>query len=244
MNQRQLLVLMTKYLRKHKYKVTETKQYILAEGELPVCLVAHLDTVGELLNNKQENVIYDDKQDILHVLGGHTLDDRLGVWLIIQMIEMGKKPSIIFTTDEELGGLAAADIVTSYPICPLEKIDFIIELDRKGFNDSVYYTCGNIEFQNYINSFGFETAEGSFTDCLILGEAWDIAAVNLSISYYNEHTYYEYAHLKGALSTLDKVVKILDDWTGHYNLIPLDLKYYKENGRTFRYAKNCGKFNR
>ena len=77
---------MTKYLRKHKYKVTATKQYILAEGELPVCLVAHLDTVGELLNNKQGIVIYDDKQDILHVLGGHTLDDRLGVWLIIQMI--------------------------------------------------------------------------------------------------------------------------------------------------------------
>ena len=101
MNQRQLLVLMTKYLRKYKYKVTATKQYILAEGELPVCLVAHLDTVGELLNNKQGIVIYDDKQDILHVLGGHTLDDRLGVWLIIQMIEMGKKPSIIFTTCEE-----------------------------------------------------------------------------------------------------------------------------------------------
>ena len=70
------------------------------------------------MNNKQEIVIYDDKQDILHVLGGYTLDDRAGVYAIIQIIEAGYKPHVIFTTDEEIGALGAQKLIEDFPECP------------------------------------------------------------------------------------------------------------------------------
>ena len=115
MNQRQLLVLMTKYLRKHKYRVKATKQYIIAEGELPVCLVAHLDTVEK---KPPSDIFYDKEQGVMwspQLLGA---DDRAGVYAIIQIIEAGYKPHVIFTTDEEIGALGAQKLIEDFPECP------------------------------------------------------------------------------------------------------------------------------
>ena len=115
MNQRQLLILMTKYLRKHKYKVTATKQYILAEGELPVCLVAHLDTVEK---KPPTDIYFDKEQGVMwspQLLGA---DDRAGIYAIIQIIEAGYKPHVIFTTDEEIGAVGAQKLIEDFPECP------------------------------------------------------------------------------------------------------------------------------
>lgn len=188
------------------------KDFIIAEGTLPVCLIAHLDTISEDVFKKQASpCLYDAEDDILHVIGGNSLDDRLGVAMILDILDAGFLPSIIFTTGEEIGGLGAYEIVTRFPQCPLKNVNFMIELDRHGYDDAVYYTCGNKNFQKYINSFGFQTAQGSFTDCLILGEEWDIAAVNLSCAYFNEHTIYEYALLKETEKTVEKVKQILSN---------------------------------
>ena len=106
---------MTKYLRKHEYKVIATKQYILAEGELPVCLVAHLDTVEK---KPPTDIYFDKEQGVMwspQLLGA---DDRAGVYAIIQIIEAGYKPHVIFTTDEEIGALGAQKLIEDFPECP------------------------------------------------------------------------------------------------------------------------------
>lgn len=229
-------IYLKKYLKDKGYKkIISDELYIIAEGTLPVCLCAHVDTIGEEINydNTSKISLYDQKEDIFHVISGCTLDDRLGIYIIINIIESGLRPSIIFTDLEESGGIGATKLVEDYPKCPLD-IKFIIELDRQGEKDSVYYSCGNKEFQNYINSFGFNTAQGTFTDCLILGESWDIAAVNLSCGYQLEHTIYEYAHLEWTKNTENKVKIILKQ---NYSNIDI-FKYNKEPSLIQSYTFN------
>lgn len=219
MNQQQLLVLMTKYLRKHKYKVTATKQYILAEGELPVCLVAHLDTVEK---KPPTDIYFDKEQGVMwspQLLGS---DDRAGVYAIIQIIEAGYKPHVIFTTDEEIGALGAAALVTQKPDCPLENLKAIFQLDRRGSDDCVFYDCDNPDFTKYVESFGFKEAYGSFSDISIIAPAWGVAAANLSVGYYLEHSNAEYLKCNELENTIKKVENILKNVSNmlSYSYIP------------------------
>jgi len=221
-----LEILLFDFLAKNYARViSKDGYYMFAEGNIPVCLIAHIDTVSlDYYNSLPNMCLYDNEQDIFHVVGGGTLDDRLGIYMILRIIQSEYKPSIIFTNGEELGGFGAEQLIKDYLSCPFD-INFIIELDRKGKNDSVYYTCNNKNFQNYINSFGFKTAIGTFTDCLIIGEAWNIAAVNLSCGYELEHSIYEYAHLNWTEKNIQKVKKILDDWVGAKNDPSLKMIY-------------------
>lgn len=215
----------------------ETYDYIIAKGNIPVYLVAHMDTVStssgrsnygfydtindimplyKLMNRK---CLFDQSTNEVAVTGGCTLDDRLGIYAIIRILAAGYKPHIIFTNDEEIGAQGALELIEDFKRDPF-KAKFIIELDRRGVNDSVYYTCGNKKFHSFINSFGFKTAKGSFTDCRFIGEAWDLAAVNLSIGYLHEHSEYEYGNLAWTEQTIEKVMKILDEVRANGKNIP------------------------
>jgi hypothetical protein len=209
----------------------ETYDYIIARGDIPVYLVAHMDTVTSIQscveysythlmrNLYDRKCLFDQSTNEVTVTGGCTLDDRLGIYAIIRILAAGYKPHIIFTNDEEIGAQGALELIEDFKRDPF-KAKFIIELDRRGANDSVYYTCGNKKFHSFINSFGFKTAKGSFTDCRFIGEAWDLAAVNLSIGYLHEHSEYEYGNLAWTEQTIEKVKKILDEVRANGRNVP------------------------
>lgn len=208
LTQEELIKVLKRYLQDRYKEITVTDKYIVAEGEIPICLCAHLDTVGQ---KPPTNIYYDPEAEVMwspQLLGA---DDRAGIYSIISIIERGYRPSIIFTTDEEIGAMGARALVSEKPKCPLENLKAIIELDRHGSNDSVYYDFDNKDFERYINKYGFRTALGSFTDISILASAWEIPAVNLSIGYYDEHSLIEHLKLDELENTIVKVCKILDD---------------------------------
>lgn len=93
----------------------------------------------------------------------------------------------------------------------LDKLKMLIEVDRKGHSDAVYYNCENIEFENYITGKGFKTAFGSFSDISLIAPELGVAAVNLSSGYYNAHTRYEYINLKQLNVTIRKIIDIITD---------------------------------
>ena len=95
-------------------EVIESKEdYILAEGKIPVVLVAHLDTVEE--HDPKYQMIYDEKKGILTSLFGLGFDDRAGVAAIIKILDAGFRPSIILTHGEEKGCLGSDQLVKDYP---------------------------------------------------------------------------------------------------------------------------------
>jgi len=179
--------------------------YLYAEGDINVCVVAHLDTVHRS-QPKSDEIFYDADQYVLWSPVGIGGDDRCGVFIILNLIMHGYKPHVLFTWNEETGGYGAKAAASH--IHP--KLDFMIQFDRRGSGQSVYYDLDHLEFETYINSFGFDTQWGTYTDICELAPEWKCAAVNLSAGYEREHTSSETIYLKVLNDTLLKAAKILD----------------------------------
>lgn len=205
LDQETLRRIMAKYLKEKYNDLKFTKEYILAKGNIPITLVAHLDTVFKF---PPEEFFYDRKKNVIWSPDGLGADDRAGVFAIIQILKTGLRPHIILTTDEESGALGASAVIRDYPQAFTE-MRYLIELDRRGTNDCVFYDCDNEKFSNYIESFGFTQNYGSFSDISVLCPAWGIAGVNLSIGYKDEHSYQERLYVSAMLATIDKVCKML-----------------------------------
>ena len=143
-------------------------------------------------------------------------DDRCGVYALNKIYNQAEiKPYLLFTCDEEIGGVGADQFIYEYELGVLPKelneLKLLVEIDRRGKKDAVYYNCDNAEFENYISSKGFETASGTFSDISIIAPALGIAAVNLSSGYYNAHTLHEYINVKHLEKTVSKVTEIISD---------------------------------
>ena len=187
--------------------------YILVHGEAPILLVAHLDTVHkepvkDICKSKGGNILMSPQG-----IGG---DDRCGVYALNAIYERASvKPWLLFTCDEETGGIGAREFCRSYNAHALpealDNIKAIVEIDRRGKNDAVYYDCDNEEFEDYITSKGFSTEWGSFSDISVIAPAMGVAAVNLSSGYYNAHTLYEYIDRKELNNTVKRALSIVED---------------------------------
>lgn len=224
LNQASLWKVMIGFLKKNYRKTFHTADYVIAEGDIPVALVAHLDTV---FSAPPEEIFFDREKNVLWSPDGLGADDRAGVFAIVQIIRAGFRPHIIFTTDEEIGGVGAAKV--SLLDMPFKDLKYVIELDRRGSNDCVFYDCENRDFEDYVESFGFEYNFGSYSDISDICPAWGIAGVNLSIGYRDEHSVAEVLFVGQMLSTIEKVKKMLQDvetLEKPFKYIPSKTKYH------------------
>ena len=193
-------------------------EYIYARGNIPVLLCAHFDTVHTKKPTKY-TLFHDQEKQVMWCPDGIGGDDRCGVFNILDILSQGYLPHVIFSWDEEIGGVGAtkfSDNVQKYfgesvYQTLTNDINFAIQFDRKGFSEAVYYYLDNKPFEEYINSFGFTTELGSYTDICEYCPAFGFAGVNISAGYLNEHTSSEMIFLKEMLSSQDKVIKILED---------------------------------
>ena len=198
--------------RRYENAIHEAIKYILVPGEAPVLLVAHLDTVHK---EKVETICRSSK--IWMSPQGIGGDDRCGVYALVSIHEKAKKkPWLLFTCGEEIGGVGANRFVNEYLKNEglrkrMSSIKFIIELDRKGKNDAVYYDCYCPELEDYITSKGFHTDIGSYSDIVDIAPVLGIAAVNLSCGYYNAHTEHEYIVIPELENTIKVVTEIVNE---------------------------------
>ena len=208
----------------HFYKnknIHYSNDYIYVEGSIPIALVAHMDTVWE--ENPPQYILFDPFKNVMWSPHGLGADDRAGCIAILEILKNSDlRPHLIFTTDEEIGGLGA-EILAELD-CPFDDLRYIIELDRRGRNDCVFYDCESEDFQKYIETFGFKTAIGTFSDISLLCGAWEICGVNLSIGYMNEHTTHEMLFLNAMYNTITRVMKMLS---------VTDIPKYKWEGLTY-----------
>ena len=117
--------------------------FILIQGEAPIMLVAHLDTVHE---KSVKTICYSPDENILMSPQGIGGDDRCGVYALVNAYDMAvKKPFLLFTCDEEVGGVGAEKFCTAHQLGKLpdalDNLKLIVEVDRKGSCDAVYYDC-------------------------------------------------------------------------------------------------------
>lgn len=212
-----ILSVMSSFLKTKYTNVERTPAYVLAEGDIPVALVAHADTV---FKNPPKTFFYDQKQTVLWSPEGMGADDRAGVYAIMEIIKhTNLRPHVIITTGEEIGCVGASKLVGHYHKFQYE-LKYMIQLDRRGVKDCVFYDCDNEQFEKFVESFGFETDWGSLSDISVLAPAWGIAAVNLSVGYYNEHSNTELLCFDFLHNTIEKVKKMLAYTKEHPEMEP------------------------
>lgn len=180
--------------------------FLFAKGEIPICLVAHMDTVHEKESTPKTFCYKEGEVSSPQGIGG---DDRCGIYMILEIIKK-HKCSVLFLEDEECGGIGAGKFVRHEASYGLE-FNYMIELDRRGSKDAVFYDCGNDEFEDFITADGdWKTAWGTYSDISDIAPALGCAAVNLSCGYYSAHTKQEYVVLAEMEANIEKVCKLIE----------------------------------
>ena len=193
-----------KRLKNDYEKVVTGDGYVYAQGTFPVLLVAHMDTVHKQL---PDVIMYDDKYEIVSSPNGIGGDDRCGVYMILEVIKKFKC-SVLFCEDEEIGMVGAEKFTKSLASKTVD-VNYIIEFDRMGEKDAVFYDCDNPDFEEFITKDFYETSFGSFSDISTLAPYLGCAAVNLSCGYYKAHTVNEYVVIPQMERSIEEACKIL-----------------------------------
>ncbi|TXT66028.1 MAG: hypothetical protein BAJALOKI3v1_50026 [Promethearchaeota archaeon] len=223
----------------------EEKDFVYIEGSRkdPVLLIAHADTVWD--NNKKtvspklKNGIIYSENDI-----GIGADDRAGCWILWQLRKLGH--SILITSGEEKGCKTSRwmEADDEYWKEELQKHQFAVQFDRKGYKDIVCYDVGTDDFMDYVaNKSGYKSVRGSNTDVAVICD--DICGVNISTGYYDEHTENERLVVDHTLNTMimakhwlseDKIPKFKFKFSDKHNP-----KYTNNNSYT-GYTATTGKY--
>ena len=183
----------------------ETYVYIPGSTRMPL-LVAHADTVHREL---PKMILLDEKKGILSSPQGLGADDRAGVYGILCLhASLDPKPGLLLCDEEESGGIGAYD--ASWDLADqLRPYPFMMELDRKGSGECVFYNDESKEFISYIESFGFKEDYGIFSDVMFLGEGLRKTSVNLSIGFDHAHTLGEILDLRSMNYTIKHAKRIM-----------------------------------
>lgn len=214
-------------LKSRGYPITDKPGYLYAEGTIPVLLVAHMDTVHR---QPVEQICYSADGAVAMSPQGIGGDDRCGVWMILQILRT-TNCHVLFCEDEEVGCIGAKKF-TGGSLRP--QVNYIVELDRRGNNDAVFYRCDNPEFEDFVTSFGFETAGGSCSDISYIAPYLETAAVNISCGYYCEHQRHEYIHLEEIELNADRVAQMVTQQTEHFEYMEQQDSFF--GGRAYQYS--------
>ena len=205
MSQKSLKKYVAKQLKRTHEDVLVEDGFVYAAGKYPVLLIAHMDTVHKNLPHfiKSEG----DKLSSPNGIGG---DDRCGVYMILEIVKR-YNCSVLFCEDEEIGCVGAVKFTKTKLADELVgQFNYIMEFDRRGNKDAVFYDCDNPDFEEFITREFYKTASGSFSDISEIAPVLECAAVNLSCGYYNAHTKDEYVVWSEMETSIKEAMKILE----------------------------------
>lgn len=244
LTQNELMTLLTSKLSEASYSVSGGDYYLAGVNTLAPdspCLVAHLDTINTHRSNHygytwkkdtkkggttptENDILVTDKYILLSpesnpdiaCLGG---DDRVGVKTILDILDAGLRPNILFTTNEEIGCVGSNQIIQNGDCYELADSAMFIQIDRgvhEGYwNEMVFYDYDHKAHPEIFNELSkyYTLANGSYTDVAVLGPHFNRPIVNLSASYMNEHTRDEFINLTAYRTNLTSLKSFLV-WIG------------------------------
>lgn len=219
--------------------IVSTDDYLYAKGS-SVMFVAHLDTVH---TKKATDFWYSSDGDKVMALNqGIGGDDRCGVYTLLYLIKyLDVKPTVIFPHEEERGCIGTKKFVEDVNKDFLSHVKFMVEIDRKGNEDAVFYRCDNKEFKDMIlEKTEFVEKTGSSSDIAYLSPKFDLAAVNLSSGYYKPHNIEEYVSFKDLENVIKKCI-ILHEYGNTDECIRYDFQEqkpisYSDNDYSYCYS--------
>lgn len=165
-------------------------EYLFIDNGSDVLAIAHVDTVAK------DNHKYAVKGNVVTSI---ALDDRLGAWIIMELLPyFGVLPDVLLTRDEEIGRSTAQLFTTK------KQYNWIFSFDRRG-DDVVMYDYENSESIDLLREHGFAVGVGSFSDICYLTHL-GVIGFNFGTCYYNEHTHACYADMSEVVAQVEKFV--------------------------------------
>ena len=232
-------------------KDTYGNYYFIVGSEPTTMFTCHLDTVCK----EQKNVVHKFEANFIHTDGTTTLgaDDKAGMVVLLYMIEK-KVPGIYaFFLAEESGCLGSKDLVGDmesgyYFIPELKKITKVVSFDRKGtdsiITEQLFSSCCSQHFAQELASrlngcnnglnmkpddTGVSTDSAQFTGLIP-------ECTNISVGYYDEHTFKERQDIQFLYRLCQAVVKI--DWESLPIVRdPNESKYYSSYSAYYETSK-------
>jgi len=179
---------------KYKKIVDGHKYWHIVKGK-KVLLVAHVDTVQvPKYRGTRNGVIY-----------ASGLDDRLGVFLAMNLLRERTDIDVLLTDEEESANSTASLI----PAENLAGYNCIIGLDRGG-NDFVDYNLANDDLIEAYSRFA-PLELGSFSDISFLIDP-PCGCINIGIGYQYAHSKFSYAREKDILKAYNDVSLFLNQY--------------------------------
>ena len=242
--QSEMMEWLPEILSSYGYRVTVTDYMVKAISPLKnqVCLVAHLDTINtkdygtcfgkygymytktELTEKEKtptvKDILVTEKYILLSPEHNENIcclgaDDRVGVKTILDILSMGLRPHILFTTDEEIGCVGSRKAVEENSLEELREASMLIQIDRGVHEDSwhemVTYSFDPTSQPEIFKQLEktYTMATGSYTDVAVLGEHLDKPIVNVSASYMNEHHTDEFINLEAYEYNTNGLIKFI-----------------------------------
>ena len=210
----------------------------ISENPNAPVLVAHLDTINTHRNAnettysarlsteepqgapKLDDIIFYNDIIMLHPMANPKLaclgaDDRCGVKTILDILDMGFRPHILFTTDEEVGCQGSKKAVEEKLLEEFSEASMLIQVDRgvhEGYwNEMVFYNYDHESIPKIYEELSkyYKLATGSYTDVATLGPYLNKPIVNLSASYMNEHKRTEFISMASYEKNLEGLSQFL-----------------------------------
>lgn len=169
------------------YKVQRGEGFLYIDRGADILGVAHMDTVADFTvpndkNKKIAKTIVENigVNDIM--VSSMKLDDRLGVFLLMDVLPyLGLKYDILLTTDEEIGLSTASNFKTK------KKYNWVFSMDRRDYGTAVLYQYDTPEIRNALKSLDYTIETGSFSDISELNKLGCVG-INFGCGYKYEHT--------------------------------------------------------
>jgi hypothetical protein len=189
--------------------------YYYQDNGSDILAIAHLDTV----QRDRFCTVVNTAAGLVAFSGG--LDDRLGVYVILDMLpKLGVTVDWLLTTDEEIGQSTANAFWTD------KEYNWMFQFDRGG-TDVVMYQYETDALVNLVESAGAQVGVGIFSDICTL-DGLGCAGFNWGVGYQDYHSTKSHAYLDDTFRMVARFVKFYranrdtklvheDDWIGKYS---------------------------
>ncbi len=132
------------------------------------------------------------------------LDDRLGVWVLLNVLpKLGVKVDVLLTDCEEIGASTGQYFQG-------KEYNWMFQFDRRG-SDVVMYQYDDPYYIELLENVGFVPGWGSFSDICLMDHL-GIAGFNIGTGFHNEHTRKCHADLRVTMRQAKRFARF---WQAH-----------------------------
>jgi len=184
------------------------QEYGFIDNDSSVLGVVHLDTVamGKPKTSIKKTISGDT------VINSINLDDRLGLWILLDVLpKMGVVVDVLLTDHEEEGRS------TSMFFDPKKKkYNWMFQFDRRAHACAVLYQYESKEIREILEEYGFDVQRGTFSDISYL-DGLGCVGINFGCGYVDEHT----SRCMARLSWVDVAVKMFVEFFNDFKDIKM-----------------------